>query len=37
MASDGYEALPSVAGMADVFINNLGIFWNSKASDALTS
>lgn len=29
--SDGYEAVPTVVSMADVFVNNLGYFWNEKA------
>lgn len=36
LASDAYESVPTVVGMADVFINNLGFFWNSKASDKHT-
>lgn len=30
-ASDGYENIPTLVGMADVFINKLGYVWNEKA------
>lgn len=30
-ASDGYENVPTLVGMADVFINKLGHVWNKKA------
>eukprot|EP00903_Cladosiphon_okamuranus_P010588 g10012.t1 len=29
-AGDGYEVVPAVASMADVYVNNLGYFWNEK-------
>ncbi|CBJ29242.1 conserved unknown protein [Ectocarpus siliculosus] len=29
-ASDGYENIPTLVGMADVFINKLGYVWNEK-------
>ncbi|CAN0301288.1 unnamed protein product [Ectocarpus sp. 12 AP-2014] len=29
-ASDGYENIPTLVGMADVFINKLGYVWNDK-------
>lgn len=28
---DGYENVPTLAGMADVFINDRGFIWNKKA------
>lgn len=28
---DGYENVPTLVGMADVFINHLGYVWNTKA------
>lgn len=31
LASDGYENAPTLVGMADVFVNNLGYVWNKKA------
>ncbi|CAM9451065.1 unnamed protein product, partial [Ectocarpus sp. 4 AP-2014] len=31
LASDGYENAPTLVGMADVFVNNLGYVWNEKA------
>ncbi|CAM9968750.1 unnamed protein product, partial [Pylaiella littoralis] len=30
-ASDGYENVPTLVGMADMFINKLGHVWNEKA------
>ncbi|CBJ29237.1 conserved unknown protein [Ectocarpus siliculosus] len=30
LASDGYENAPTLVGMADVFVNNLGYVWNEK-------
>ncbi|CAN0156813.1 unnamed protein product, partial [Ectocarpus sp. 13 AM-2016] len=30
LASDGYENAPTLVGMADVFVNNLGYIWNEK-------
>ncbi|CAM9293887.1 unnamed protein product [Ectocarpus fasciculatus] len=30
-ASDGYESVPAVVSMADVFIEEHGFFWNDKA------
>jgi len=35
LARDGYEGVPTVISMPDVFINNLGFFWNAKVSDPL--
>lgn len=32
-ASDGYENIPTLVGIADVFINKLGHVWNKKARE----
>ncbi len=31
----GHQSVPTVFSMSEVFINNLGFFWNAKVSDPL--
>lgn len=32
-ARDGYESVLTVVSISDVFINNVGYFWNEKVSE----
>lgn len=36
-ASNGYESISTVVSMANVYVDNSGVVWNSKVRDILDS